>query len=559
MPVLSTQPIQATATTTASALVVEYPVVITGSAASSTSGTGAITTLRPAGGFADLGIANPSCPDPAMSWIAGSEALTAVTSTWQRTSLTATSPIDYNRGEAGTLWNGATYASVGLRWDSLPASSSVAFDRVQVAKAPSGNLLDRSAAFHDDHMCYESYNGTIATRTQDRAMVGAYSAKSTILYIPSGSTGWSLDPHTDALAPLKAGGGRITARVSVSTDVPRTWRVWVRCYDANFKLVYDGLSSAPDNTSQPKGIWSTAQISITAPNTALYACVTPFVYYGSGSPQIGWIFYADAHYIAYESASASYQVRDWAAPRKLGIKIKPKRVNLLNNPGFNSGVSRWGYFAPSGVTNTVSWDSAVGRTKAGSIRLQSPAGGTPGAQVGIATLGGINPNTKGGDLLHTGVPHTLTAWVNVPSGYPPVSAAAWDPLAASYQLGPNSDWIKANRPDLVDGDWVRVYYTWTPPATSTREIYAGVMAPKATYAASANGVAFWMDDVLLEEGTGMGQFFDGSDPSADYLWQGSNDSSKSFYFPGRARHARRLTEILQDNVPWGTTFNLDFS
>ncbi|MFC8428507.1 hypothetical protein [Streptomyces sp. NPDC057253] len=559
MPVLSTQPIQATTSTTGSDPVVQYSLVISGTATSTSSGTGAINTLMPAGGFADLGIANPACPDPAMSWIAGSEALTAVTSAWQRTSLTATAPIDYNRGEAGTLWNGAAYASVGLRWDSLPASSTMAFDRIQLAQAPFGNLLDRSAAVHDDHMCYESYNGTIATRTQERAMVGAYSAKSTILYIPSGSTGWGLDPHTDALAPLKAGSGRITARVSVSTDVSRKWRVWVRCYDANYNLVYDGLSSAADNTSRPNGIWSTAQVSVTAPSTARYACVTPFVYYGSGSPQIGWYFYADAHFIAYESADPAYQVPDWVAPRKLNIKVKPRRVNLVNNPGFNSGTSRWGFFGPSGVTNTFTWDSATGRTKTGSVKFQSPAGGTPGSQVGIAALGGINPGTKGGDLLHTGVPHTISAWVNVPAGYPPVSAAVWNPLAAAYQFGPNSDWIKANRPDLVDGNWVRVYNTWTPPATSTRQVYGGVMVPKATYQASTNGVLFWMDDVLLEESAELGDFFDGSDPSADYLWQGTNDASKSLYFPGRARHAQRLTEILQDNVPWGTTFNLDFS
>jgi hypothetical protein len=559
MPVLSTQPIETTVSATGSDPVTQYSLIISGSATSASSGVAAMSTLKPAGGFADLGIANPSSVDPAMSWVSGSELLPTVTSAWQRTSITATAPIDYNRGEKGTLWRGAAYASVGLRWDGLPAASTVAFDRVQFAKAPSGNLLDRSAAFHDDHMCYESYSGTVAARTKERALVGDYSAKSTILYIPSGSTGWGLDPHTDALAPLKAGSGRITARVAVSTDVSRKWRVWVRCYDANYNLVYDGLSTAPDNTSQANGRWSTAQISVTAPSTARYACVTPFVYYGAASPQIGWYFYADAHFISYESSDPAYRVPDWLAPRRLNIRVKPNRVNLVNNPGMNSASSRWGFFGPTGVTNTFTWDSVTGRTKAGSLKFQSPQGGTPGAQVGIAAIGGINPASKGGDLLRTGVPHTISAWVNVPAGYPPVSAAAWDPLSAAYQFGPDSNWIKANRPDLVDGNWVRVYYTWTPPATSTRQFYGGVMAPKATYQASATGVSFWMDDVLVEEGSELREFFDGSDPSADYLWQGSNDTSKSLYFPGRARHAQRLTEILQDNVPWGTTFNLDFS
>jgi hypothetical protein len=561
-PVLSSQPIQATTSTTGSDPVTQYSIYISGTATSGSSGRASIITLMPAGGFADLGVANPSSVDPAMSWVGGSDMPSTLNSTWQRVGITATAPIDYNRGEAGKLWNGAAYASVGLRYDSLPASSVVAFDQVQFGKAPSGNLLDRSAAFHDDHMCYESYSGTIATRTQERAMVGEFSAKSTIAYIPGSSTGWALDPHTDALAPLKAGGGRITARVSVSTDVSRRWRVWVRCYDANYSLVYDGLSSAPDNTSQPNGIWSTAQVSVTAPSTARYACVTPFVYYGDSSPQIGAYFYSDAHYVSYESSDALYRIPDWQAPRNLKIRVKPRRVNLLNNAGFNAGTAGWGAFNVPGAPFPLSWDSATGRSSAGAAKFQiSNAGNgyTATGIVGLGAIGGINPASKGSDLLRTGVPHTFSAWVNVPSGFPPVCAAAWDPLAAVYRFGPSSDWIKANRPEFVEGDWVRVYYTWTPPATSTRQFYGGVLVSPGTFNGSWLGLSFWADDMLLEEGTDLGNFFDGADPSADYLWQGEANKSKSLYFPGRGRHAQRLTEILRDNVPWGTTFNLLFS
>ncbi|MGD6750327.1 hypothetical protein [Streptomyces sp. BH105] len=555
----SSQPAQATASASGSDPVTRYAHDIKGSATSTSGGIAAITALQPAGGFADLGISVAPSTDPAMTFVVGTDRPATLDATWQRMSLTATAPIDYNRGAAGTLWNGAAYASVGLRYESLPAGSTVAFDRVQFAQAPAGNLLDRAAAFHDDHMCYESYNGTLATRTQERAMVGDFSAKSTLVYVPSGSTGWSLDAHTDALAPLKAGSGRITARVSVSTDVSRRWRVWVRCYDANYALVYDGLATATDNTSQPKGIWSTAQVTVTAPSTARYATVVPFVYFDSTSPKAGWYFYSDAHYISYESRDAAYRVPAWRAPRNINIRVKPERVNLLNNPGFNSGVGRWGYYPVSGVTSTYGWDPVTGRTKPGSMKYQCPPGGTPNVVAGFGTIGGFNPSGKGGDLLRTGVPHTISAWVKVPAGYPAVSAAAWDPVAATYAFGLDTDWVKANRPDLVEGDWVRVYYTWTPPVTSTRQIYAGVMVPKEKYLASSNGLSFWVDDVLVEETSELRDYFDGSDPSADYLWQGDADSSKSLSFPGRTRNAKRIAEILQDNVPWGTTFNLDFS
>ncbi|WP_143662684.1 hypothetical protein [Streptomyces sp. CB03238] len=498
--------------------------------------------------------------DPAISYVVGSETPHTLNSTWQRMSLTATAPIDYERGEAGKLWNGAAYASVGLSWDGLPASSTVAFDRVQFARTPSGNLLGRSAAFHDDHMCYESGAGTITTRTRERTMVGEYSAKCLLSYIPGGTDGWELSPHTDALASLKAGGGRVTGRVSVSTDVPRRWRVRIRAYDSNYSLVYDGLSSAPNNTSHANGVWSTAQFSATMPSTARYVAVTPYVYYDSATPQPGWYFYSDAHYLSYDISDPNFRVPEWRAPRSLKIRVKPARVNLVNNPGFNTGSSGWGYFGASGVSGQMTWDSSTGRGKPGSVKFHLANGNTvTNSIVGIAPISGINPGTKGGDMLRTGVPHILSAWVKVPAGYPPVSAAAWDPLAAVYRYGPNSDWIRANRPELVQGEWVRVYYTWTPPATSTRQFYGGVLVPKATYTASSNGLSFWLDDVLLEETDELRDYFDGADISADYLWQGTSNMSKSLYFPGRARHAQRLTEIVRDNVPWGTTFDLVFS
>ncbi|MFK0015763.1 hypothetical protein [Streptomyces sp. NPDC091027] len=557
---ISSQPAQAAAATLGSDPLLQYPLDISGSATSASSGTAAITTLRPAGGFADLGVVGIASADPAMSFIRGMEIPGPLTSTWQRMSLTATAPIDYERGEAGRLWNGASYASVGLRWDGMPASSTVAFDRVQFARATSGNLLGRSAAFHDDHMCYESGSGTITARTRERSMVGTHSAKCTIAFIPGGSDGWELAPHTDALAPLKAGGGRVIGRVSVSTDVSRRWRVRVRAYDANYALVYDGLSSAPNQTSQPNGVWSTAQFSATMPSTARYAAVTPYVYHDSASPQVGWHFYSDAHFISYDTYQADFRIPDWQAPRSLNIRVKPRRVNLINNPGFHAGAAGWGYFGASGVSGQLVWDSATGRVRSGSVKFHLPNGNTPAqTQLGMSTLGGINPGAKGGDMLRTGVPHTISAWVKVPAGYPPVSAAAWDPLAAVFRYGPDTDWIRANRPELVQGEWVRVYYTWTPPETSTRQFYGGVMVPQTAYTGSSNGLSFWVDDVLLEETDELRDYFDGADISADYLWQGNSNMSKSLHFPGRARHAQRLTEILQDNVPWGTTFNLVFS
>ncbi|MFD6934630.1 hypothetical protein ACFWAP_00545 [Streptomyces goshikiensis] len=556
---VSSEPVWATTAADGSDPFSQYSRQITASATSTSGGTAALTPLRPAGGFADFAVNNSVSPDPAMSYIGGSDQPTTSTS-WQRMSLTATAPIDYNRGDAGKLWNGAAYASVGLRFDNIPGGGVVAFDRVQFGQAPTGNLLNRAAAFHDEHMCYENGPGALATRTQERSLVGGWSAKVVQQYIPAGGTdtGWGLDPHTDAMAVLQAGGGRVTARVAVSTDVSRRWRVRVRAYDAGYSQVYDGLNDVADNTSLAKGVWSTAQVSVTVPATARYAAVTPYVFW-DGTPTVGWYYYSDGHYISYNSTASEFRVPAWEAPRHLNIRVKAKRTNLLNNPGFHAECDGWGVFRPAGAPYPMIWDSSTGRRRAGSAKfvLANTYGG-PG-RYGIGAAGGLNPETKCGDMLKTGVPHTLSAWVRVPAGYPPVAAGAWDPLAVQYVVGPNSDWIKANRPELVEGDWVRVYCTWTPPATSTRQFYGGVFVDPAAYQVSASGAQFWVDDFLLEEGVELHDAFDGNDISVDYVWQGEANASKSLYFPGRARNADRITQILKDNVPWGTTFDLLFS
>ncbi|MET9119962.1 hypothetical protein [Streptomyces sp. NPDC004528] len=555
---VSSQPALASTEAIGADPVTEYPTTITATATGVSSGSAAASVTAPAGGFADLAVCNLSSPDPAMSYIAGSD-MPSTSSAWQQMSITATAPIDYERGPAGRLWNGAAYASVGVRFDALPASAVVAFDRVQFGQTASGNLLGREAAFYDGRMCYESGPGALVTRVKERPMVGEWSAKVAVFSVGGGRDGWDMTLHTDSLAPLKAGGGVVTARVSISTDVPRRWRVRVRLFDSSYNQIVDTLLTSPDLTSNANWVWSTGQVSMDAPSNAVYAAVTPYVFFDTASPQVGWYYYADGHYISYSSLATAYRVPAWAQPRRLQIRVKPARVNLLNNPGFNTGNSTWGAFTPPSAPFPLSWDAAEGHRSAGSAKYQVAAGFSATGVVGMGALSGVNPSGKAADMLNTGVKHTLSAWVKVPAGYPPVCAAAWDPLAAVYRFGPTSDWIKTNRPELVDGEWVRVYYQWTPPVTSTRQFFGGVMVSQGTYNGSSKGVAFWADDMLLEESPDIGDYFDGSDPSADYLWQGTANLSRSLYFPGRTRNVGRLTEILQDNVPWGTSFDLLFS
>jgi hypothetical protein len=69
-----------------------------------------------------------------------------------------------------------------------------------------------------------------------------------------------------------------------------------------------------------------------------------------------------------------------------------------------------------------------------------------------------------------------------------------------------------------------------------------------------SGVAsiFWVDGVLVEEGTAVRDYFDGS-MGVDYLWEtgGSANLTRSYFYENRVERSYLIRTLLDENTPLG--------
>jgi hypothetical protein len=65
---------------------------------------------------------------------------------------------------------------------------------------------------------------------------------------------------------------------------------------------------------------------------------------------------------------------------------------------------------------------------------------------------------------------------------------------------------------------------------------------------------FWADAVLIEEGTAIRPYFDGS-MGSDYLWEqgGSANLSRSYFYEDYVERSYLIRTLLAENVPLGIT------
>jgi len=70
---------------------------------------------------------------------------------------------------------------------------------------------------------------------------------------------------------------------------------------------------------------------------------------------------------------------------------------------------------------------------------------------------------------------------------------------------------------------------------------------------------FRVDEILVQEGQYATDFFDGDVPSTDYLWEGVQYDSRSFYYRNRKSAQERLERVIKSYVPFGTPIQIQYS
>jgi hypothetical protein len=158
----------------------------------------------------------------------------------------------------------------------------------------------------------------------------------------------------------------------------------------------------------------------------------------------------------------------------------------------------------------------------GSVTLSAltegiPYGGVPGVGYGQGPYGGI-----GGDE-------------------PPYGAS-------NYGTGPYGGSVN----DLPTGTWLRGSFTFVATASTVTLAVTAISGADVTYPAE-----FWVTGVLVEAGTTLGGYFDGSYGSADYLdyqWEGTAGLSRSYYYAQLAVKEHTVSQILAKHTPLGITY-----
>lgn len=536
---------------------------LTGSGSAQSSGSAALLRMLPAGGLTDFGLWIAGQPDTAMTrdmnHFQGSEVA-------PHSALSGSVPTTYAPG-GKVLWNGAAYAGIGIKWTGLAAGERHSFDNIQLEKIPTANRLSWDATSWENRRCYTAQgnpNFCSVTTTNEKAFSGLMSGKITYSGAPAGNWGYWINPTSSTgMAPCIPG-EQINGSVSVNMQRAAWWSVGLQFYDVSFNPV--GTWSYTAYQQHPGGgKWDTSYAySITVPSFAFWVAAVPHISINStptatdAIAPVGEVAYCDMHRIWARRYNIAGTPTTYTTPRRLSIKVKANRVNLINNPGFGADTWGWGGLAAGTAPTATAWDSTVGRTKPGSLKYSIPANptsfGLP-TTVGVGLLTAWSTSQIGGFGWKTSTTYTNSVYVRLGPGCPSVtlSGGGYTPIAGVL----STDDALANHPELIEGDWIRLWATFTTGPSDDGLV--GLLTTMTSSAIPAQGATFWIDDAMSEIGDQPLSYFDGNSTGADYLWAGTARRSSSHYYRGFRSNAYRLKDIVQSAVPHGTQFDLVYA
>jgi hypothetical protein len=422
----------------------------------------------------------------------------------------------------------------------------------------------------------------------------------------------TLQPQQTALVRVEPG-VTYQAQVSVACETPgMQFRCAILRYDANLNLL--GTFAAGDPvTASGDYKWQQASATHTMDATAAWAAVVPRVTSG-GASRVQ--FYVDEHRLwvpstlANRSAGAS-PARPWQPPRQLLIKLRATRVNLVKNPSFQN--SLWGWTQEKDASVTAALTLATGGGVVGNaaqysittvpsatlINGSSPRTGVISQTAQPALVDRLQPDTVYTASIYVlpmagEVPITLWAndGTNIIRGtstaiFDPTGNTIWTRLSVTFKtsstfggslqlyLGYAADDVasvySAIPPGSNDAVWEPLdeeptaQPTWSQSAPYTAGAivqYDGTVwqsRVKNGPHANIGPLTFRYDQHLVEQADKLAPFFDGNEPSADYLWEGTPGDSRSHYYRGKRVSQYRLDQLIQRQIGVGASYRLVYA
>jgi hypothetical protein len=213
--------------------------------------------------------------------------------------------------------------------------------------------------------------------------------------------------------------------------------------------------------------------------------------------------------------------------REIQAVIKPTRLNYAPNPNFESGIT--GAAATNGAS--VAADTSLVWKGTQSLKVTVPTTVTVDAGWNFQLTGLIPGRT-----------YTFSARVSAAqycgNVYPWSSTNGSTPGA---RLTYNS---------AAPGRWRTIWTTFVATASS---VWVGMNVSKPTMTAGQSSI-FWADGILVEEGTAVRPYFDGS-MGGDYLWEqgGTANLTRSYFYENYVERSYLIRTLLEENVPLGIT------
>lgn len=536
------------------------------------AGKASLVHTLPAGGVTDFGFWESAQPDAVMTRAlnaAGSGYGTDVTAS--RSFVSATAPKEYNPSGSLPLWKSAAYGGVGVKWTSVPNAQTHAYSQVQFEEVSFSNRLSWAATSWEEEEAYMAHplsHYCDVGRSDEAAYSGTYSGK--IVYaghsVPGGIWGYTIVPVNRVGMVRCAPGELVGGSVAVKMDRAAWWTVGVMFFNEDFQALGAVWYYKKQSLHPGGGKWdvSVAQY-FTAPAGTAWVAATPRISVNSSwdvrddVALPGEVVYTDMHRVwtypyVVQGAPTEYQ-----APRKLTIDIKANRVNLLNNPSITNSTAGWGVDGRGTMPFPGSYDSGVGRLRPGAYKFSAPADLTPygvGEEMGVGLLTDWSAASIGGFGWKPSTIYTSSLYVKLGPNCPNITLF---PGYAPIDGVLSTDAARAEHPELIDGEWIRLWASYMTSPQENGLIELDVHVNSAEAQATGVGALFWVDDALVEEGNTLKDYFDGSSSGADFLWAGTEDFSSSHYYRGFRSNAYRLNDIARSALPHGTQVELRYA
>lgn len=242
----------------------------------------------------------------------------------------------------------------------------------------------------------------------------------------------------------------------------------------------------------------------------------------------------------------------YSLPREIKTIIIPDRLNFCPNPSVETSTANWSALGSATLSQdtifspNTSVNDDVETSNGHSLKLTLNTS-SDGAQISITSLIVGNTYTVSAYVL----PGTGIANITLICGPASGSAAA---VGSSLGFGtgtygdPPYGGVVETGTDLDTSTWYRPFFTFT--ANQSTETFEVLFTPGSDISYPAN---MWIDDVLVEVGENLGDYFDGNF-GPNYFWGGTVNLSKSYLYDQFAVKSQAVNNVLSKHVPLGISF-----